>query len=158
MTQRLTVATIAGHAANAITAKFEQWRMEPDAKAIDRLCQAIHDHALSPSIIYYSRWIDRWLMGDLVPGPGTVEGNQFQATYFSPIDARNLAKRCGKQFAEQDWFASRLQEAALAYGDVAKPHVIVVIRQLIGATATDDEIQSAAMEIPAWLLALDDHS
>ena len=150
-TQRLTVATLSGQAAVAAVARFEELRTAPAPAAVDRLCVSLREHALSPQVIYFAEWVDRWLMGDLIPGPGAVEGHRFQATCLSPAQAVGWADRCPNQFAEQGWLASRLREAAVGWGGVAEPYAVVVVRQVVGASVHDDEIQAAASSVPAWL-------
>jgi hypothetical protein len=150
-TQRLTVATLAEQAAVAVAARFERWRSVPDAEAVDWLCMAIREHSLSLSIVYFAEWVDRWLMGDLVPGPGTVAGRRFEATCLSPVQAIAWADRCGSQYAEQGWLAGRLREAAAGWGGVAEPYAVLVIREAVGPSPTDDEVRAAAGRLPAWL-------
>jgi hypothetical protein len=150
-TQRLTVATLSGQAAVAAAARFDELRAAPAPVEVDRLCVSLREHALSPQVIYFAEWVDRWLMGDLVPGPGAVEGRRFQATCLSPSEAAELADRCGSQFAEQGWLASRLREAAAGWGGVAEPYAVVVVREVVGASVLDDEIRAAAGSVPAWL-------
>src|SRR5579871_4396039 len=137
-TQRLTVATLAGRASTAVAARFQQWSNAPDPDAVDRLCAAILEHSLCLPVVYFAEWIDRWLMGYAVPGPGAVEGRQFQATCFSPASANAWADRCGNQFAEQGWLAARLREAAAGWGTVTEEYAVVVIREAVDASATDD--------------------
>jgi hypothetical protein len=151
--QRLTVATLAGQAAVAVLDRFERWRSAPDAGAVDRLCTSIREHALSSlADVYFAEWVDRWLMGDQVPGPGTVAGRRFQASCLSPTQAAEWAGQCGTQFAEQGWLASRLREAAVGWGGVGEPYAVVVAREAVGASPTDDEVQAAAGIVPAWLV------
>ncbi|WP_162670152.1 hypothetical protein [Gemmata massiliana] len=151
-TQRLTVATLAGQSAIAVTTRFDRWRSATDPTAIDQLCAAICEHALSPSVVYFADWVDRWLMGDLVPGPKKVEGHRVQATCLSPAETVAWAEQCGSQFAEHGWLVSRLREAAGGWGGVAEPYAVVIVREVIGASVTDDEVQAAAASVPAWLL------
>jgi hypothetical protein len=101
--------------------------------------------------VYYAEWIDRWLMGDSVPGPGWVEGQQFQAACLSPAQATAWAAQCGSQFPEQAWLASRLCEAAAGWGNVADRYSVVVIRQVMGASSTDEELRAALTNVPAWV-------
>ena len=154
-TQRLLVATLAGRSASAVAARFEQWRAIPDPEAVDRMCESIREGALSLPVVYFAEWVDRWLMGDLVPGPGAVQSRRFQAACLSPAQATGWADRCGTQFAEQGWLASRLREAAAGWGSVAEPYAVVVIREVVGASPTDGEVQAAGDSIPAWLSSHD---
>jgi len=150
-TQRLTIATVAGQSAVAVASHFDQWRSAPDPECVDRLCASIRGHAQVLPVVYFTEWVDRWLMGDSVPGPGAVDGRQFQATCLTPDEAVQWAERCGNQFAEQGWLASRLREAAAGWGGVAEPYAVVVVREAVGASVTDDEVQAAADCVPDWL-------
>ena len=152
-TQRLMVTTLAGQSAVAVSGLFEKWRSVLDPEAVDRLCLSIRENALSLSIVYFSEWVDRWLMGDLAPGPGAVEGRRFQATCLSTIQAKHWAERCGSQFVEQGWLASRLREAAAGWGDVAEPYSVVVVREVVDASALDDDVRAVAASVPVWLLS-----
>ena len=155
-TQRLTVATLAGQAAAAVADRFRQWRNVPAPDALDRFCAAVREHALSLPIVYFAEWVDRWLMGDDVPGPGAVEGRQFQATCLSPAQANAWAARCGSQFVEQGWLAARLREAAAGCGTVADEYAVVVIREAVRPSTTDEEVSAALSGVPAWLSWSDD--
>ena len=157
-TQRMTVATLAGQAAVATAAWFHAWRGAPDPDAVDRLCAAIHEHALSPPVVYFAEWADRWLMGDTLVGPGAAEGRRFQAAGSSPAVASEWAGRCGSQFAEQVWLAARLREAAAECGTGAVPRAVVVIREVVGASATDGEVRTALERVPAWLPTPESHA
>src|SRR4051812_29065180 len=117
-TQRLTVASIAGKAGAMIEALFQSWRgtAKPDPAAVDGFCAQLRAHGVALPVLYFGEWVDRWLMGDVVPGPGAVAGRQYQAACLSPAQALQWAERCGEQFPEQQWLASRLREAAGAWG------------------------------------------
>jgi hypothetical protein len=130
--RRGAVATPVGRAAAAVAAQFEQWRSAPDPAAADRFCVALREHALELPVVYFAERLDRWLMGDQVPGPGKVEGRRFQATTFSAEEALAWAERCGTQFPEQEWFASRLREAAAGWGNVAERYIVVLLREVTG--------------------------
>jgi hypothetical protein len=140
-TQRLTVATLAGRAAAAVAARFEQWRTVPDPEGIDQFCTAIREHALSLPVVYFTEWVDRWLMGDTVPGPNALEGRRFQASVVTPEQAIAWADRCGHQFPEQQWLACRLREAA---------RTVVIIREVCGLSTTDTEVRAALGSVPDW--------
>lgn len=153
-TQRLTMATFAGTSAAVVTALFRSWQIASDPAAIDRFCIALHEHELSAQIVYFCKWVDRWLMGDLVPGPEIVQGQRYQVACFSPQQAVAWAGRCGHQFPEQEWLASRLREAAVAWaGDECT--AVVVVREALGASATDDEVKAFFGVVPEWLSFLE---
>jgi hypothetical protein len=148
--QRLTMATIAGKSAALIPSLFRTWRVESDPAAVDRFCAALRRNGQSLPIVYFCEWVDRWLMGDLVPGPEAVEGQRYQADCLLPEQALAWASRCGVQFAEEQWLASRLREAAMAWGR-AGPRVVVVVRELFDNSTTDEEVTASLNVIPEWL-------
>src|SRR5262245_59704050 len=130
-TQRLTVVSVAGKAGAMVQALFQSWHdgaAGPDPAAVDWLGNQLRAHGAALPVVYFGEWIDRWLMGDVVPGPGTVAGRQYEAACLSPEQAAAWAKRCGRQFPEEQWLASRLWEAAEAWAGVAEPRAIVVLR------------------------------
>jgi hypothetical protein len=155
-TQRLTVATLAGDTASAVLARFEAWRADPDPDpdAVDHIAAALRDNALSLPVVFFSEWVDRWLMGDRLPGPGAVAGRRFEATCFTPAEAMAWAGRCGRQHPEEAWLAARLREAAAAWELVAGPRVVVVLREAVGGSTTDEEVQESLQGVPAWLASL----
>ena len=152
-TQRLTVATLAGLAADAAGDQFRAWRDSPDPGAVDRFCLALRDSALSLPVVYFAEWVDRWLMGDTVPGPGACEGRIFQAACLTPEQAVEWAERCGRQFQEYEWFAARLREASAGWGTVADLYAVVVVREVVGPSTTDDEVRASLGSVPDWLTA-----
>ena len=150
--QRLFIATLAGEAAAVTANLFLSWRTAaPAADTVDCFCAAIRANAMSLPVVYFSEWVDRWLMGDLVPGPGTVEGRRFQTTCLSREKAVEWAGRCDSQCQEQVWLATRLREAAAAWTGLADRAVIVVVREVLEVSATDEEVQAALGLVPAWL-------
>src|SRR5262245_7617583 len=140
-TQRLIVATIAGDSAAAVASRFRSWVAHADTAAVDRFCDGLRQHGDSLPVVYFCEWIDRWLMGDLVPGPGGVVGQRYQATCLTPEDAVSWSQRCGQQFQEQKWLAARLREAAAAWGTITERYAVVVVREVIGASSMDEEVE-----------------
>jgi hypothetical protein len=108
---------------------------------------------LSLSVVYFTEWVDGWLMGDAVLGPGPVQGRRFQAVALTPEQAHDWASRCGDQFPEQQWLAQRLREAADAGAGIGQTTVIA-IREVFGPSPTDEEFQEALREVPDWLDSL----
>lgn len=118
---------------------------------VNRFCVALREHSLSLSVVYFAEWVDRWLMGDEVPGPDAVEGRRYSAVCLSPEQAMAWADGRANQFSEQHWFASRLREAATAW-DADAGKVVVILREVVGASASDVEVCMAG--VPEWLSAL----
>jgi hypothetical protein len=94
-TQRLTIATIAGDAAGVVSTLFQQWQTgrESDRAVVDHFCQQLRAHSAELPIVCFCEWIDHWLMGNLVPGVGAVEGKRFHAACMTPERALSLAEK-----------------------------------------------------------------
>jgi hypothetical protein len=157
-TQRLTLATLAGDAGRAVSALFRAWRSTSavgveaaPGLAIDELGERLRSNGAALPVVYFCEWIDRWLMGDQVPGPGVIAGRRFQASCMSPEEAVEWAGRCGGQFPEQLWLAARLREAAEAWRPAVGPSVVVVLREVLGASSTDEEVLASLHGVPLWL-------
>jgi hypothetical protein len=152
-TQRLMVATVAGEAGAAVKALARAWLggPTPDPAVVDGFCERLLANGAALPVVYFCEWVDRWLMGDLVPGPGTVEGGRYQVACLTPAEAVAWADRCRTQFPEQGRLAARLREAAEGWGSVAEPLAVVVVREVLGPSTTDDEVRAALRGVPAWL-------
>lgn len=152
-TQRLTIATLVGASADAVEALFQSWRADPSAPnvAIDPFCEQLRTNGHLLPIVYFCEWIDRWLMGDRVPGPDALEGRRFQAVCLTPDEAIAWAEKLGIQFDEQVWFAARLREAADGWGLVVEKRAVVVIREVLDGSTLDEEVVAASRAISDWL-------
>jgi hypothetical protein len=156
-TQRMTLLTLIGDAAEVVAKLFASWCAKPDPAAVDQLCASFREHSLSLPEVYFSEWIDRWSMGDSLPG-AVAEGRQYQVVCLSPEQAVACAARCGQQFFEQGWLAARLREAALDCASVADQRLVVLFREVVGPTMIDEEMRRSLSVIPAWLDLLQRHA
>jgi hypothetical protein len=150
-TQRLMVATLAGKAAIAVSDLFARWRATPDPVAVDELALALREHGYSLPVVSFSEWVDRWLMGDLVPGPGAVRGQHVEATCLGPLQAVAWAGPLGHSSPEQRWLAARPREAAAGWEEGTTPCAVVVVREVLGPSATDEEVRLSLGCVPPWL-------
>src|SRR5262249_965164 len=125
-TQRITIAEVGGDAGAAVARLFRKWADSgsgsdlPDAvrDEIDRFAVVLREGAADLPVLYFCEWTDHWLMGDDVLGPGAVGGKRFEASCYSPAEAEALAASSPRQFPEQEWLATRLREAAGAWGSL----------------------------------------
>jgi hypothetical protein len=143
------MVTLGGDEALAAHTMFASWRAAGqllESLEVDQFCQSLRAKALSLTVLYYCEWKDQWLMADLVPGPEWAEGRNYQATCLSPEQANELARKCGDQFEENVWFATRLREAATACSLLVKRRRIIVVREVVGPSASDEEIRTACGE------------
>jgi len=129
-TQRMAVATLAGDTATRVMLFFEQCQNSPNADSIDRFSSAIRAHGLALPIVYFTEWVDRWLMGNSILGADCSHGHRFQAAVLSPEQAIAWADQCGNQFPEQEWLACRLREAAAGWGTVSERYAVVIFREV----------------------------
>lgn len=152
-TQRLTIATLVGASADAVETLFQSWCADPSAPnvAVDPFCEQIRANGHLLPIVYFCEWIDRWLMGDQVPGPSAIEGRRFQAVCLTPEQAIARAEKLGTQFDEQVWFAARLREAADGWELLVAKRAVVVIREVLDGSTLDEEVVAASRAIPDWL-------
>jgi len=151
--QRLFIATVGGDAGEAAADLLCKWRDAPavDVVAVDRFCTALRDNGALLPIVYFSEWVDRWLMGDLLPGSGAVEGRQFQVASFTRAETLAWSERCGNQHQEQEWLAARLREAASAWSEIVERVTVVVVREVLGGLTTDEEVRASEGMVPSWL-------
>jgi len=147
----MMIATLAGDASDVVFSFFSSIPSGPEPNSLDRFCDSISDNRLSLPIVYFCEWVDRWLMGDRVPGPNAKEGKKYQASCMTPAEANAWAEKCGTQFQEQLSFAARLREAAMGWGTVADRYAIVVIREVLHLSTGDDEVRKSLRGVPGWL-------
>jgi hypothetical protein len=121
------------------------------AYTIDDFSHVLLANATGPPVVYFCQWMDSWLMGDKVPGPGTLSGQRFQASCLSSSDAAAWAAKCGEQFDEERWLAIRLQEAVKACQPSVDTAVLVILREVLGASISDEDMAASLSEVPAWL-------
>jgi len=150
-TQRITVAVLAGGAGRVVRELFRSWRaMDSSCDSIDQFCSALRAHGAELPVIYYCEWVDRWLMGDVAPGPHQIDGRKYQLACYSRPQALDRAKQCSRNVAEEQWFATQLRQASRCW-PVEEHGVMLAVREVIGSTALDEEVVSTLNDIPAWL-------
>ena len=161
-TQKLMIAAIAGHAGEAVGELFRGWRAarlgdgwhDNVRQAVDVFCEGLRAHGSELPVVYFSEWVDRWLMGDDVPGPEAVSGCRCEAACTPSADLANWARRLGNQHQEHRWLVRRLREATQAWQPLSGATVVVVAREVLGGSATDEEVTASFQVVPAWLARL----
>jgi hypothetical protein len=179
-TQRITLAKIGGKAAEVVVRRLRAWsaarrtdlgdeqsneQWPPDVRRqADEFTERLRSHALAAPVIHFIEWVDPWSMGDLFahwltpsegPPPSVVHGDRFELYgYALPDDgrlARYLASAGLQQFKESDWYVRRLQEAVESYSGVTDRAVILVARNVVASTVTDDDMKDSFARVPDWL-------
>lgn len=149
-TQRMIVATIAGETGQMVAGLFRKWHStravgQPDTvqSAVDKFAEQLRARGGIPPVVYYCEWFDCWSMGDDIHFGKVIEGKQFEASCGSRPEAAAWIEQCGNQFPGQQWLATRLREAAEAWQTLAEPATIVILRQVLGPSYTDEEVMAS---------------
>jgi hypothetical protein len=164
-TQRITIVKTAGSAATAIRRLFEfelnvEHETEP-SRVLDRVdvfAEQIRTHAHLLPMLYFAEWVDTWSMGDLVPGlrneqAPVAEGRRFQLSCHGlPITIK--ATTIGRSLPDESkWLKWHIREAEKAWSHLTEnlDVVIVVMREVLGGTVSDEEISESLTTTPDWL-------
>ena len=118
---------------------------------LDKFVLRLKAHQADFPVCYYCEWIDTWSMGDEFEGSLRVVGQRFEVTCFSPEEAVERSKQIRGEWREQKWMAARLKEASDAWPGGAELSTILLIRELLGPSADENELRIASEGVPLWL-------
>lgn len=178
--QRITIATVGGLAADVILLRLGEWAHArstadpnewssdqwPAATRVraDAFADELRANGCSLPVIHFVEWWDSWSAGDLFARwltplgrthPVIIYGDRFEVYGYPLPDgghlARHLAAAGEQQFVEYDWFIGRLREAVDAHDGPADRAVVVVLREVLGGLVTDDELRASMTLLPSWL-------
>lgn len=158
-TQRITIAKIAGRAAAAVRERFAAWAAVPDLAAANSFAARLREEAHVPPVLFFAEYIDLWSMGDLLhdelrPLADIVAicGGRFEQ-FCCPLPLRDGFQQLKDktQFDEQQWFRQFIAEAAKAWEPMCGPAVLVLLREVLGATVTDEEVRGGLERVPTWI-------
>jgi hypothetical protein len=155
-TQRITVATIAGAAGVAVADLFCQWIVasgqgKANQPTLEQFCEGLRSNGHMLPVLFFVEWIDHWLMGDEVPGPGTVSGQRFEACCLTSSEAKQWAQQIGNQFPEKEWLKSRLRIAASTWHPSESEAVVVILREVLGPSVSAEDVEGTMDKVPEWL-------
>jgi hypothetical protein len=179
-TQRITVAKVGGTAADAVARRLRQWSAarlttNPDEwsneqwpeqvrHAADQFADQLRANGLAPPVVYFVEWADMWSMGDLftdwlqppdAPLPLIIHGDQFQLYAYGLPDGGRLAEHLAgagpQQVPESEWLVGRLREAVGAWEGLVERSVLVVLRQTVGGSVSNEELLDSLDAVPSWL-------
>jgi len=161
--QRVIVLKIAGYSAEFVLSRFAQWPSRDPACDDEVLCheadefvENLRANAHRLPILFYCEWIDPWSSGDLVPrlrveSVKEVVGKRYEICIHElPVEAgkhmigASLTQEC-------KWLRARIREASDAWEPMCGRSVIVVVREVLGGSVLDDEIEASVNQIPEWL-------
>ena len=160
--QRLSAWSSARNAVNPNEWSPEQWPDQVRQEA-DEFAERLREHGFALPVCYFAEWADLWSMGDLFsrwltppncPGPVSVYANRFEVfAYGLPDDgclANCLAAAGAQQSPETDWFIARLREAVSAWELLVPSATLVVIRSVVGRSASDEEVVVSLKTCAPW--------
>jgi hypothetical protein len=144
----------------------DQWPADC-RRAVDAFAARLRAEAHVPPVVYFSEHVDLWSMGDLfdryLPTGGdlrVVMGDEFVLTCYSLPDGGTLGSRLedrsGQGAAdehpqEHHWFRARLSEAVRAWDPLCGEAVLVLLRQILEGSVTDEEMKQSLLRAPPWV-------
>lgn len=178
--QRITIAKLAGVSADLVLKRFGRWSAArkaddpnlrsseqwPDSvrREADEFADRLRAHGLAPPVLHFVEWADRWSMGDLFshwltpPGgaaPLSVLANRYELFAYGLPDGGRLARHLmgagPQQWTETDWFIARLREAAESRQELCPRAALIVLRYVVDASMSDEDVEASLSNTPAWL-------
>lgn len=177
--QWVEIVRIGGAAARHVANEFSRWASarttdDPNEwgdeqwptsvhEQVDGFIERVRDHAHSPPVLYYCRYVDLWSSGyvfdDLhLPRPIIVHTRLREVCCHdlehtgSAIRSSLAAELSEAHFAPENvWYLHRMHEAMEAW-DVLDPNgVIVTVREVFRGAYEDREIEASLQVRPEWL-------
>jgi hypothetical protein len=175
--QQWTIIKLVGPAATDAASRFDHWRTarrsdDPSCftqgdwrpsvrRAAARYLTRLADHRWEMPVVYFSQHVDLWLAGGqiqvhLANTRARVwhDGGElwcYRLPDRGKLVKRNTAPARSAQFPESEWLAHRLIEAVRAYDKLWPQATLLVNRQAVTASPTDEELKAAAAGLPKWL-------
>jgi hypothetical protein len=178
--QRVTIAKIGGLAADVALQRLREWsaaRLTHDPnewspgqwpqhvrEKADAFADQLRAHAFTPPVVHFVEWADTWSMGDLFarwltppdgPAPVVVYADRHTIFAYALPDGGHLAQHLAtagpQQWEEADWFIGRLREAVGAWDQLVERSALVVLRSVVGPSASDEEVTASLRTISDWL-------
>jgi hypothetical protein len=172
--QRLLLIAIGGDLAAAIWRDVCVWNDARASKAeaewtphdwppaihheVDRFVDRIRASALFPPVLYRAEHVDTWSMGDIFETALVKSHRDYTRrlnTHHHEIIAtwvrfsehimpdRNVSD-------ETRWLYNRANEAMDAWRNLAENRLLVLVRSVIGATWSDEEVEDSLRGMPSW--------
>ena len=137
---------------------------------MDRLVADLRKHADRLPAIFFCEYVDTWSMGChfefwLRPrptkGPLHVASKRFDLYLYALPDRGALQNwlRRGLRLKrvrernpqEQQWFVSNLLAAATSWEGMVRSSALIVVRECVGETVSDERLLESLKTAPAWL-------
>ncbi len=184
MKQWITIAKLAGKSGEAVASVFRKFCDSNSAAApkhrsdvysglVTQCLTSLRLPEAAPPVLFFCQYLDMWSMGDMfeiVFGPKTTPnisssltaGSATLICYSLPDSNALLTTLAAKGKrnkrhtipSEVLWFHFLLRESVLAWSALSPVSTIVVVREIIGASVSDPEIEAANSTTPDWLVRL----
>lgn len=171
MNQLITIAKVGGRTGEEILSRISDLQRldsgnNEESQSIHIACTSIRKwverHASTPPVLFYCRYADVWSGGDLFQRMLGDYGSQpfedsdgIVLAIKLPEDDSLIAHmeqrlRGDLQFDEQRLFLDLMLKATRSWTGLTKGGAILVFRDVVGSTVTDDELL-ASLETNLWL-------
>jgi hypothetical protein len=178
-TQRLTIAKIAGAASGATLDLFRHWRAarlvedsdsewspeqwpEDVRRQADEWALNLRQNGHKPPIVFFAEYVDSWSFCPPMVNIGEDSLIEMFADRYElfclqlPIDAElgghlKQLRRKG-QWPEDRLFGKLSIDAITAWRKVIDKGVVVFLREVLGASILDEEVEQSLIEVPEWFL------
>jgi len=163
-TQRISLAKVAGSAADVIEQQFQLWQQARVGRefpadvqsAVDDFAEKLKANSAQSPIVYFAEWVDMWSMGsdihDLQGKCGTaIDGQRYSASCHRPPLFYTPTTIDDEPTQESLWLKRRLEEATDAWAKLVPSWVVVILREPISGSLLDEELVASLSCPPDWL-------
>ena len=176
-TQRLTIVKIAGAASGATLDLFRHWRAarlvedsewspqqwpEDVRRQADEWALNLRENGHKPPVVFFAEYVDSWSFCPPMLHIGEDALIQMVADRYElfclqlPVDAelsRHLKQLRKKGQWPEDRLFGKLSIAVInAWRKVIDAGVVVYLREVLGASTLDEEVEDSLAEVPVWFL------
>jgi hypothetical protein len=137
---------------------------------MDRFVAGLRDNAALPPVVFFEEYVDAWssfgtfelwLTPDAGALPERFISDQFVLYHYRLPDGGALEarlrrglrlKRLRQRRPQEDaWFVSRLLDAVLAWDGVVGASCLVMVREPLEGSPSDEEVKRSEQGVPQWL-------
>jgi len=175
--QTLTIAKIAGNAADATVALFQEWQAkrvpsddgvcDPDQwpesvrREADQWVARLSSRRHQPPILFYAEYVDLWSSSPVMRFHGEKSLLLMMTSRFElyclplPLGEEAFAKlktlRSKGQHQEDRLFGALTISAIEAWQDLIERSALVFIREVVAALIEDEEVTASQTGVPSWI-------
>ena len=140
-------------------------------REMETFALALRANGHEPPVVYFNEHVDSWSMGNLftrwfpandVRQPIELHADRFELwCYHLPDDGalvdllqRSRRRKCMRERKPQEdrWFTINLLEAAFAWDWMIDIAAMVVLREALGGSLMDSELEQSLTVVPEWIV------